>query len=67
MGLTDVFGKEDRVQMTFSQFHSLVKEATKAELLMNGIKCGVPNRYMHQMATGEADVFIAKIPDISEM
>lgn len=38
MGIVDMFNSEDRVQVKFSDFYSLVKEATKAEFLMNGIK-----------------------------
>ena len=38
MGIVDMFNSEDRVQVKFSDFYSLVKEATKAEFLMNGVK-----------------------------
>lgn len=48
-----MFSSEDRVQVKFSDFYSLMKEATKAEFLMNGIKTGVDHSSMYSMATGE--------------
>ena len=52
MGLADAFGKEDRVQMTFSEFYKLMREAAKAELLMNAVRCQVPHEYIYKMAEG---------------
>lgn len=52
MGLADAFGKEDRVEVTFSDFYRLVRESAKAELLMNAVKCDVPHRHIREMATG---------------
>lgn len=52
MGLVDVFGKEDRVEITFSEFYSLMKEAAKAELVMNAVHRGVPHTYIMSMADG---------------
>ena len=52
MGLADAFGKEERVQMTFSDFYKLMREAAKAELLMNAVRCQVPNEYIYKMAEG---------------
>lgn len=56
MGLADTFGKEDRVEVTFTQFHNIVKESTKSELLMNAVNCDVPHRYIREMATGKSEV-----------
>ena len=53
MGIVDMLSSEDRVQVKFSDFYSLMKEATKAEFLMNGIKTGVDHSSMYSMATGE--------------
>lgn len=52
MGLVDVFGKEDRVEMTFSEFYSLMKEAAKAELVMNAVRSGVPHAHIISMIDG---------------
>ena len=41
MGLTDVFSKEDRVEITISQFHDLMKESVKSELILNGLEAEV--------------------------
>lgn len=55
MGLADAFGKEDRVNVTFSDFYRLVKESSKAELIMNAVNCNVPHKYIREMATGESE------------
>lgn len=53
--LADAFGREDRTQVTFSEFYRLMKESAKAELLMNSINCNVPHRYIREMATGKSE------------
>lgn len=53
MGLMDAFTSEERVTLTYSQFYSLVREATKAELLFNCVKCKVSRDVMYAMATGK--------------
>ena len=35
MGLADTFGAEDRVQVKFSDFYKLMKQATQYEIAMN--------------------------------
>ena len=55
MGLADALGAEDRVNVKFSDFYALVKEATKADLVMNAVNCDVPHRYIREMATGEGE------------
>ena len=53
MGLIDLFTPEDKVEMTFSQFHSLVRESVKSDLLINGLKNKVPHEYMLAMMEAE--------------
>ena len=60
MGLADAFAREDRFEITVSQCLELMKEVGRAEMLMNGIKCDVPHRYLREMATGEPE---GKIPE----
>lgn len=55
MGLVDVISSEDRVQVKFSDFYALMKQSTRAELLMNGIKCETPHAYMREMMTGKKE------------
>ena len=55
MSLVDAFKAEDRVEVKFSNFYNLMKEATKAELLMNGINCDTPHAYMREMMTGKRE------------
>lgn len=53
MGLMDAFTSEERVTLTYSEFYQLVKEATKAEMLLNGVKCKVSRDVMYAMVEGK--------------
>lgn len=55
MGLADCFSAEDRVQVKFSTFYELVKGCTQRDMLMNGINCNVPHRYLREMFTGKSE------------
>ena len=55
MGLADVFNREDRVEVTFSNFYGMMKECTKAELLINAVNCDIPHRYIREMVTGHKE------------
>lgn len=52
MGFIDNLTAEDRVEVKFSDFYSLMQQAAKYENVMNGVKCNVPHRYIREMATG---------------
>ena len=52
MGLVDAFGAEDRVQVKFSDFYTLIKEAAKAELIWNAVNCEVPYQFIRETMTG---------------
>ena len=49
MTLRDVFEKEDRVQVTFTDFYNLMRDRAKAEFIMNAVKNNVPNKYIVSM------------------
>ena len=53
--IMDAFSKEDRVEVTFSDFYRPMKESTKAEIVMNAVTCNVPHRYIREMATGKSE------------
>ena len=55
MGLADCFNAEDRVQVKFSTFYEMVKGCTQRDMLMNGINCNVPHRYLREMSTGKSE------------
>lgn len=55
MGLADAFGKEDRVNVTFSDFYKLMKESARAELMMNAVNCNVPHRFIRETMTGKSE------------
>ena len=53
MGLVEMFTPEEKVTLTYSEFYQLVKEATKAEMLLNGVKCKVSRDAMYAMVEGK--------------
>lgn len=55
MSILDAFTPEDRVNVTFSTFYSLMKESTKAEMLMNAVNCNVPHQYIRETMTGASE------------
>lgn len=63
MSLVDVFSKEDRIPVTFTDFFNLVQQAAKYENVMNAVKCDVPHIYIREMTTGkkEEDTYISQI------
>ena len=64
MGLVDAFGAEDRVQVKFSDFYKLMKQAAQYEIAMNAIGCDVPHRYIGEMMTGKSEA--AEVQRIEE-
>lgn len=56
MGMLDAIQSEDRIQIKYSEFKSLVKGAAKAELLVNMALTDVPHKYMRCMLTGKNDL-----------
>ena len=55
MSLVDVFGKEDRTEVKFSEFFALVKQAAQYETLMNAVNCDVPHRFIRETMTGKKE------------
>lgn len=52
MGLSDVFGAEERINVPFSQLFEVLKTAAKAELIENAVECNVPNEHINSMLKG---------------
>ena len=53
MGLADAFSAEDRVNVKFSDFYSLIKGCTQREMLMNALTTKVPYDYIIATMTGK--------------
>lgn len=51
--IIDLFKAETEIEIKAGELFALMKEASKAEFLMNAIKCEVPYHYALEMATGE--------------
>lgn len=62
MSLADVFGREDRTEVKFSEFFALVKQAAQYETLMNAVNCDVPHRFIRETMTGKKE----EVPEIPE-
>lgn len=50
--LVDLFKAETEFDVKASEMYGLMREATKAEFLLNAAKCDVPHTYARQIATG---------------
>ena len=53
--LVDLFRSETEFDVKASEMYGLMREATKAEFLLNAVKCDVPHTYARQIATGEKE------------
>ena len=53
MGIVDVFSKEDRIEVKFSDFYELVKGCTQRDMLMNVVKTRTPYEHILAVTTGE--------------
>lgn len=53
MGIVDVFSSDGTVELKYGEFYKILKETTKADLLMNAVECEVPYRYIREMMTGK--------------
>lgn len=56
MGMLDAIQSENRIQVKYSDFYTLVKGTAKAELLVNAALTDVPHKYMRCMMTGKNDL-----------
>lgn len=55
MGIMDAFKPEDRTEITYSNFYSLIKQAAKYEIVMNAVNCNVPHGYIRETMTGKKE------------
>lgn len=55
MGIIDAFNPEDRTEMKISTLYEMLREAARAELIMNAVNCNVPHRFIREMVTGESE------------
>lgn len=51
--LMNLFTPDKTVEMNYSEYAALVREAVKAELLRNAVKAEVPSFYVNAMITGQ--------------
>lgn len=46
---------EDRMEIKYSDFHDLIMGCTKYEIMLNGVNCDVPYKYIREMMSGEKE------------
>lgn len=51
--LMNLFTPDRTVEMTYSEYAAIVREAVKTELLMNAVRADVPSLYVNAMLTGQ--------------
>lgn len=66
MRIMDVFKPEDRTEITYSDFCSLIKQAAQYEIVINAVNCDVPHRYMREAMTGEKEEEVAEMTQTAE-
>jgi len=53
--IVDLFKAETEIEIKASELFALMREATKAEMMMNAVKCEVPYRYIRETITGDSE------------
>lgn len=54
MEMMDVFTAEDRIQVNVSSLYQMLRQGTKAEFLINAVKCEVPYEHIMQMVSSKS-------------
>ena len=55
MGLMDAFNAEDRTEVKVTTLYQMLKQGAKFEIVMNGINCDVPHKYLREMMSGKKE------------
>lgn len=58
MGLMDVFKEEETANLRLSTLYELLKQSAQKELIINGINCDVPHKYLREIITGNLELNI---------
>lgn len=66
MGFIDNFTSDTPVEIKHDEYYALMREAAKAELLINGIEALVPTNYLKAFATGKKVEEIATAVAVEE-
>lgn len=53
--ITDLFRSETEFDVKASEMYAVMREAAKAELLLNAVNCDVPHGFIREMATGNKE------------
>lgn len=55
MRLMDVFKEEETANLRLSTLYELLKQSAQKELIINGINCDVPHKYLREIITGNSE------------
>lgn len=67
MGLLDVFKEEESTNLKLSTLYELFKQSAQKELIINGINCDVPHKYLREIITGNSELNISSCVDNNEI
>lgn len=67
MGLLDVFKEEESANLKLSTLYELFKQSAQKELIINGINCDVPHKYLREIITGNSELNISSCVDNNEI
>ena len=56
--IVDLFKAETEIEIKASELFALMREATRAEMMMNAVKCEVPYQHILETMTGEKILII---------
>lgn len=54
--IVDLFKAETEIEIKAGELFAIMREATKAEFMLNAVQCEVPFKYIREMATGQQEV-----------
>lgn len=67
MGLLDVFKEEESANLKLSTLYELFKQSAQKELIINGINCDVPHKYLREIITGNSELNTSSCVDNNEI
>ena len=56
--IVDLFKAETEIEIKASELFALMREATRAEMMMNAVKCEIPYKHILETMTGEKILII---------
>lgn len=65
--MIDNLSREDRVEVTFTDFYNLMKKATESELIANAVRDKVPHQYILSMLGEHPEIDVRTLADTRDI